>query len=86
MLRHWSVLLIALAAGGLLDPLAGALAQSLAVLAVVADSARILRFGPAAGVISAARSSLGRSGLPRPTGYAPGLGAQGPVAADSKRR
>ena len=40
-----SVVLIALAAWGLLDPLTGALAQSLAVLAVVANSARILRFG-----------------------------------------
>ena len=39
-----SVVLIALAAWGLLDPLAGALAQSGAVLAVVANSARILRF------------------------------------------
>jgi len=42
------VLLIALAATGLLDPLTGALAQSIAVVAVVANSARILRFGPAA--------------------------------------
>jgi Cd2+/Zn2+-exporting ATPase len=39
-----SVVLIALAAWGLLDPLAGALAQSGAVVAVVANSARILRF------------------------------------------
>jgi heavy metal translocating P-type ATPase len=39
-----SVILIALAAWGLLDPLTGALAQSGAVLAVVANSARILRF------------------------------------------
>ena len=39
-----SVVLIALAACGLLDPLTGALAQSGAVLAVVANSARILRF------------------------------------------
>jgi P-type E1-E2 ATPase len=36
--------LIALAATGVLDPLAGALAQSLAVIVVVANSARILRF------------------------------------------
>jgi Zn2+/Cd2+-exporting ATPase len=39
-----SVVLIALAARGILDPLTGALAQSLAVFAVVANSARILRF------------------------------------------
>jgi len=39
-----SVLLIALAARGVLDPLTGALAQSVAVVAVVANSARILRF------------------------------------------
>jgi heavy metal translocating P-type ATPase len=39
-----SVVLIALAAWGLLDPLTGALAQSGAVLVVVANSARILRF------------------------------------------
>ena len=39
-----SVVLIALAARGVLDPLTGALAQSVAVLAVVANSARILRF------------------------------------------
>jgi heavy metal translocating P-type ATPase len=39
-----SVVLIALAARGTLDPLTGALTQSVAVLAVVANSARILRF------------------------------------------
>jgi Cd2+/Zn2+-exporting ATPase len=39
-----SVLLIALAARGVLDPLTGALSQSVAVLVVVANSARILRF------------------------------------------
>lgn len=39
-----AVILIALAAGGILKPLAGALAQSVAVFAVVANSARILRF------------------------------------------
>ena len=39
-----SVVLIALAARGILDPLTGALAQSVAVVAVVANSARILRF------------------------------------------
>jgi cation transport ATPase len=39
-----SVLLIALAARGILDPLTGALFQSVAVFAVVANSARILRF------------------------------------------
>ena len=39
-----SVVLIALAARGVLNPLTGALCQSVAVLAVVANSARILRF------------------------------------------
>ena len=39
-----SVILIVLAAWGLLDPLTGALAQSVAVLAVVVNSARILQF------------------------------------------
>ena len=43
-----SVVLIALAARGILDPLTGALAQSVAVLVVVANSARILRLGAAA--------------------------------------
>lgn len=40
-----SIALIALAARGVLNPLSGALAQSVAVLAVVANSARILRSG-----------------------------------------
>ncbi|HUJ45109.1 MAG TPA: cation-translocating P-type ATPase [Opitutaceae bacterium] len=39
-----SVILIALAAFGVLDPLTGALSQSVAVLAVVVNSSRILRF------------------------------------------
>jgi heavy metal translocating P-type ATPase len=39
-----SVVLIVLAAGGILDPLTGALFQSAAVFAVVANSARILHF------------------------------------------
>ena len=39
-----SVILIALAAFGVLDPLTGALSQSAAVLAVVVNSSRILRF------------------------------------------
>jgi P-type E1-E2 ATPase len=39
-----SVVLLALAAQGILDPLKGALSQSVAVLVVVANSARILRF------------------------------------------
>jgi Zn2+/Cd2+-exporting ATPase len=39
-----SVILIILAARGILHPLTGALAQSIAVLAIVANSARILRF------------------------------------------
>jgi heavy metal translocating P-type ATPase len=42
-----SLLLIALAARGTLNPLTGALAQSVAVFVVVANSARILRFGVA---------------------------------------
>jgi P-type E1-E2 ATPase len=41
----FAAILIALAAGGVLDPLTGALAQSVAVLVVVINSARILRFG-----------------------------------------
>jgi P-type E1-E2 ATPase len=40
-----SVALIGLAAAGILDPLVGALAQSAAVVVVVANSARILRLG-----------------------------------------
>jgi Zn2+/Cd2+-exporting ATPase len=40
-----SIVLIALAAAGFLNPLTGALAQSVAVLVVVANSARILHFG-----------------------------------------
>lgn len=40
-----SIVLIALAAAGFLNPLTGALAQSVAVLLVVANSARILHFG-----------------------------------------
>jgi Zn2+/Cd2+-exporting ATPase len=40
-----SVILIALAARGVLNPLTGALSQSVAVFLVVANSARILRFG-----------------------------------------
>jgi heavy metal translocating P-type ATPase len=50
-----SVALIVLAARGVLDPLTGALAQSVAVLAVVANSARILRFG-ATGDLQAQKS------------------------------
>ena len=42
-----AVVLIALAAGGVLDPLTGALAQSAAVVVVVANSARILHFDSA---------------------------------------
>ena len=41
----FAAVLIGLAAAGVLSPLTGALAQSLAVLAVVANSARVLRFG-----------------------------------------
>ena len=39
-----SALLIAMAARGILNPLTGALGQSIVVLAVVANSARILGF------------------------------------------
>ena len=39
-----SIALIALAAGGILDPVTGALMQSAAVLAIVINSARVLRF------------------------------------------
>jgi Cd2+/Zn2+-exporting ATPase len=53
-----SVVLIALAARGVLDPLTGALSQSVAVLAVVANSARILRFG---GPTAAVPRALGDS-------------------------
>jgi Cd2+/Zn2+-exporting ATPase len=45
-----SVFLIALAADGVLNPLTGALFQSAAVFAVVANSARILRFTDQASV------------------------------------
>jgi P-type E1-E2 ATPase len=41
----FAAVLIVLAAIGVLDPLHGALAQSVAVIAVVLNSARILRFG-----------------------------------------
>ncbi|MEI9936622.1 MAG: cation-translocating P-type ATPase [Pseudomonadota bacterium] len=41
----FAVGLIALAVGGLLTPLIGALSQSFAVLAIVANSARVLRMG-----------------------------------------
>ncbi len=51
-----SVVLLALAARGLLDPLKGALSQSIAVLAVVANSARILRFESRPAPTSAAPS------------------------------
>jgi cation transport ATPase len=42
----FAALLIALSATGVLAPLSGALAQSVAVVAVVANSARILRLQP----------------------------------------
>jgi heavy metal translocating P-type ATPase len=42
----FATVLIALAATGILDPVTGALAQSAAVLAVVSNSARILRLDP----------------------------------------
>jgi cation transport ATPase len=40
----FAAVLIVFAATGVLDPLTGALAQSVAVAAVVVNSARILRF------------------------------------------
>ena len=68
-----SVVLLLLAARGVLDPLRGALAQSVAVLVVVANSARILRF-----------DNRGKSGAavdPMPAGdTASGAGA--PVLGD----
>jgi P-type E1-E2 ATPase len=48
-----SLVLIALAAVGALDPVTGALAQSAAVIAVVANSARILRFTRSTPVLGA---------------------------------
>jgi cation transport ATPase len=56
------VVLIALAARGVLDPLTGALSQSVAVLAIVANSARILRFASPRGsaLIAEPRRSSGR--------------------------
>jgi cation transport ATPase len=39
-----SIVLIALATGGVLDPVTGALAQGAGVLAVVVNTARVLRF------------------------------------------
>ena len=56
----FAVLLIALAAGGVLNPLFGALAQSLGVLAIVANSARVLRIGNA--LIDESRSKNDEAG------------------------
>jgi len=56
-----SVILIGLAALGVLRPLTGALSQSVAVLAVVANSARILRFGRAGASAMQAPGGDGRS-------------------------
>jgi heavy metal translocating P-type ATPase len=50
-----SVVLIVLAARGVLDPLTGALSQSVAVLAIVANSSRILRFAGPRDAVSVAR-------------------------------
>ena len=55
--------LIALAATGVLDPLTGALAQSVAVIAVVANSARILRFDRSPGVPAQRGRSVGENFL-----------------------
>jgi Cd2+/Zn2+-exporting ATPase len=49
-----SIVLIVLAARGVLDPLTGALSQSVAVLAIVANSARILRFATPDGSVARA--------------------------------
>jgi P-type E1-E2 ATPase len=63
-----SVVLLALAAKGLLNPLKGALAQSVAVLVVVANSARILRFSnqsapaPVAAPVDIGTDSASREG------------------------
>ena len=52
-----SIILIAFAAIGVLDPLRGALAQSVAVLLVVANSARILRFSGSGGSTTSATAA-----------------------------
>jgi len=57
-----SVILIVLAAQGILDPLTGALCQSIAVFAVVANSARILRFAKRSSPASVAAVVSGPSG------------------------
>jgi Cd2+/Zn2+-exporting ATPase len=53
-----SIVLIVLAARGVLDPLTGALAQSAAVFVVVANSARILRLSNVRGPAVPARDAL----------------------------
>lgn len=65
-----SIVLIAFAAVGVLDPLKGALAQSVAVFIVVANSARILRLGdraaPRAPSAPVAATTSGGAQLPEP--------------------
>jgi cation transport ATPase len=56
-----SVVLIALAARGVLDPLTGALSQSVAVLALVANSARVLRFASPRGSGPHAQGAQGQT-------------------------
>jgi P-type E1-E2 ATPase len=57
-----SIVLVLLAARGLLDPLTGALAQSAAVFVVVANSARILRLSSESGPAVPEKDAL----LPQP--------------------
>jgi len=61
-----SVVLIALAAEGVLDPLTGALFQSAAVLIVVANSARILRFSRPGPVETGSAADSGTQVSPGP--------------------
>jgi len=60
------LVLIALAAKGVLDPLTGALFQSVAVLIVVANSARILRFSRPAPLETSRAADSGTQIAPPP--------------------
>ncbi len=59
-----SLILIGFAALGALDPMTGALAQSAAVILVVVNSARILRFDDKAAAVDATRDAPGESPQP----------------------
>jgi heavy metal translocating P-type ATPase len=59
-----SLVLIGFAAWGALDPVTGALAQSVAVIAVVVNSARILRFGDETSVAVGPKAGAPADGLP----------------------